>query len=262
MPRIRTIKPQFWLDEKLGAIQRDARLLYIGLWNLSDDQGVFEWRPARIKIQIFPYDIDVNDGLIEQWLTLLVNTGDIIKFNYNSSTFGFIPTFIKHQDIKNPSQWKFADIPKELLSSHPPLGEELGSDMDGVGDVLPSPTPREKESSIGNRLKGIGNREKESSIAITFGKIQDDIKKDFNDIDFDEELKSCVIWWAESRKILKRPKLALRNWMLNARRYKKEHENGAYKGNDKSYGESRRNYSQSSKPKDYTGGKYGRAVIT
>ena len=40
MARIRTIKPQFWDDLKIGRLSRDARLLYIGLWNFADDLGV------------------------------------------------------------------------------------------------------------------------------------------------------------------------------------------------------------------------------
>jgi len=114
MPRIRTVKPQFWLDEKLGEIPRDARLLYIGLWNLSDDQGVFEWRPTRIKVQLFPYDNDIIGSDIESWLELLVKTGDIIKFDNGTSSFGYIKSFLEHQEIKNPSKWRFAEIPPAL----------------------------------------------------------------------------------------------------------------------------------------------------
>lgn len=257
MPRIRAIKPQFWLDEKLGAIQRDARLLYIGLWNLSDDQGVFEWRPARIKVQLFPYDNDVNDSIIEQWLALLIGSGDILKFNCNGSVFGFIPTFLKHQDIKKPSQWKFANIPLELLTNHPLVYNQSHIDGGEVGDELPisSTREKEKESIIGNREK-----EKESIVSAAFERVSEEIKLDFADIDFDEEFKKCVLWWSEGRKPLKKPKLALRNWMVNARKYKKEYGNGTYQGHDKQNGDTRRNHSQGSKSKDYTGGKYGRFV--
>jgi hypothetical protein len=151
MPRIRTIKPQFWLDENLGTIQREARLLYIGLWNLSDDQGVFEWRPARIKIQLFPYDIDISADNIESWLQMLVTSGDVIKFNTNGDIFGYIPTFLKHQDIVNPSKWKFAEIPIELSKPLPIPSIVLSKSS-------PSPIAREKEKeSI------IGIKEKESN---------------------------------------------------------------------------------------------------
>ena len=49
MARIRTIKPQFWDDLKIGRLSRDARLLYIGLWNFADDLGVVIADPVWLK---------------------------------------------------------------------------------------------------------------------------------------------------------------------------------------------------------------------
>jgi len=83
MPRIRSIKPQFWLDEDLATICRDARFMFVGLWNIADDGGVFEWRPQKIKAQLFPYDDDITT---------------------------------KHQMIQHPSKYRFADVPQVLLS--------------------------------------------------------------------------------------------------------------------------------------------------
>ena len=151
MARIRTIKPQFWLDEQLGTICHSARLLYIGLWNLSDDQGVFEWRPGRIKVQLFPYD-DIKSSDIETWLQMLLDTGDIIKFSENNAPFGYIPSFLKHQDIKKPSKWVFAKPPE--ANSYPPVTHQLPITTE---PVLLGKSNREKE-----KLKVVGNREKES----------------------------------------------------------------------------------------------------
>ena len=39
MARSRVIKPEFWSDEKLARVSREARLLYIGLWSTCDDAG-------------------------------------------------------------------------------------------------------------------------------------------------------------------------------------------------------------------------------
>ena len=40
MARIRSVKPEFWTDRKLArCTSRDARLLYIALWNISDEHG-------------------------------------------------------------------------------------------------------------------------------------------------------------------------------------------------------------------------------
>lgn len=153
MPRIRTIKPQFWLDENLGQIKREARLLYIGLWNLSDDQGVFEWRPARIKVQLFPYDYDICSKEIEEWLEELIATGDISQFEYEGEIFGYIWSFLEHQEIKNPSQWNFAPVPEDLPIPTPALLQQ--------GDSSTPALP------LGKRKR---NREKEKeSIYIKFG---------------------------------------------------------------------------------------------
>ena len=40
MAKIRSIKMEFWLDEKIGSLPPEARLLYIGTWSLADDNGV------------------------------------------------------------------------------------------------------------------------------------------------------------------------------------------------------------------------------
>ena len=39
MARIRTIKPEFWTDEKVVTLPFEARLLFIGMWNFCDDEG-------------------------------------------------------------------------------------------------------------------------------------------------------------------------------------------------------------------------------
>jgi len=142
MPRIRNIKPQFWLDEDLGQVPRDIRLLYIGLWNLCDDYGVFEWRPSRIKVQLFPYDVDISGKEIASWLDKLEEIKKISQFKNNDKNYGYIPGFPRHQDIKNPSKWRFA-IPPETGNTPALL------------QPYPSSTPA---LPVGNRLKVIGYR--------------------------------------------------------------------------------------------------------
>jgi len=61
MARIRSIKPEFWSDEKLAECTLGARLLFMGMWNFADDEGRMENSPKRLKMQIFPGDdIDVT----------------------------------------------------------------------------------------------------------------------------------------------------------------------------------------------------------
>lgn len=61
MARARIIKPSFFKNEELSECPYEARLLFIGLWTLADREGYVEYRPKRIKAELFPYDtVDVS----------------------------------------------------------------------------------------------------------------------------------------------------------------------------------------------------------
>jgi len=155
MPRIRYIKPQFWLDEDLATVPRDTRLLYIGLWNLCDDYGVFEWRPGKIKAQLFPYDSDISQADILTWLTSLQNIGNITFFeNHNGKAYGFIPTFKEHQPIKKPSQWRYPSM--EGCSSREPVNHQWGTSREPVSLGEEGGGKREKVRGKSKKVKGKG----------------------------------------------------------------------------------------------------------
>lgn len=119
MPRIRTIKPDFWIDEKIGKLKRDERLLFIGLWNLADDQGVFKANAGYIKGQLFSYDDELRISTIESWLTSLKNARLIVPFIFNDEGYYLIRTFQDHQLINRPSKAKFPeDTINQLLTEH------------------------------------------------------------------------------------------------------------------------------------------------
>lgn len=93
MARIRTIKPQFFLNEQLAELGYAERLLFIGLWTQADKAGRLEDRPLRLKAALFPYDdFNVTDALGR-----LVNAGLITKYDGNGVPLIAINTWTKHQ---------------------------------------------------------------------------------------------------------------------------------------------------------------------
>jgi hypothetical protein len=65
MSRIRSIKPEFFMDDELASRGPLAALLFAGLWTLADREGRLTDRPARIKACVLPYyecDIDALLG--------------------------------------------------------------------------------------------------------------------------------------------------------------------------------------------------------
>lgn len=113
MPRIRTIKPKFWDDVKIGRLSRDARLLYIGLWTFADDLGVVIADPIWLKSKIFPYD-KLQIQQIEAWIQMLEKTGFICHVTVESESFIYLPTFSRHQKIDRPNLEE-VNISKEQL---------------------------------------------------------------------------------------------------------------------------------------------------
>lgn len=128
MPRMRTIKPEFWVDEDLTDHPRDVRLFYIGLWNLCDEWGVFEYRPKRIKARLFPFDDDVTQQVIREWLDVLVNSGHVYVFDHESDSYGFIPSLMDHQKFDNRCTWRYAEPPLKLTESSPSYQRRLGDE--------------------------------------------------------------------------------------------------------------------------------------
>lgn len=99
MPRIRTIKPEFWTDEKIVELSFPARLLFIGMWNYADDHGGIERSNSQLKMRIFPAD----SVSIPELLTELITHGLLIEYSVNGNNYLHIKGFTSHQKINRPS---------------------------------------------------------------------------------------------------------------------------------------------------------------
>ena len=97
MARARTIKPDFWTDEKVGKLSMQARLLFIGTWTHADDNGVVRGNPAYLRAQIFPYDDNLRSGELNRWLDALVECRMLIPILWQGERYYVIRTFRKHQ---------------------------------------------------------------------------------------------------------------------------------------------------------------------
>jgi hypothetical protein len=93
MARMRTLKPQFFLNERLAEIEPLARLLFQGLWRLADCAGRLEDRPRRIKVEVLPYD----DADANALLNMLERGGFIQRYEVDGKRYIAITTFAKHQ---------------------------------------------------------------------------------------------------------------------------------------------------------------------
>jgi len=111
MPRIRTIKPDFMRHDGLQDLEVEhpgsyVMLTYVGLWMMCDKNGIFQYRPRQLKLDILPF-IPFD---MQSTLTILEDSGYLKKYTVDGKDFGIIPTFRSHQCItgkmaKNLSLW-------------------------------------------------------------------------------------------------------------------------------------------------------------
>ncbi len=124
MPRIRTIKPEFWTDEKILSLSYEARLLFIGLWNFCDDQGFIDDSPFQIKIRIFPADdMNIAAGVAE-----LIDAELVDVYETSQGRVLKVRHWEKHQKINRPMKPRF----DESASLDGPIPVNQYRDIHGV----------------------------------------------------------------------------------------------------------------------------------
>lgn len=156
-PRIRSIKPESWQDEKIGALSHHARLLRVVLMTMADDDGRLRALPTLIIGHGYPYDDDVTPAKVRKWLAEIERVGLIRLYVVDGVPYGELPNWRKHQVINKAT-------PSELPP--PPLREDDGSSTvatlhrDG-SDPTPSRAGADRIGSegIGTETKGGGSKD-------------------------------------------------------------------------------------------------------
>jgi len=158
MARIRTVKPEFWTDEKIVELSPFARLLFIGLWNFADDEGRMTCAAKSIKARVLPCDdVSIHGLLSELSLSALVKVYGVHGIGYLEIT-----GFRKHQRINRPTDSTIPapdqDDGSFSLNAHGSLNEHsLGKGKEGKGgERSGAEQPRAKSDSPDPALAIIG----------------------------------------------------------------------------------------------------------
>jgi hypothetical protein len=100
MPRIRTIKPEFWTDEKMAPMNAVERLTFLGLISMADDMGRLLDNVKIIDAFVFPE----TDETCREALARLSRAGRIERGRTSSGQAVIqIVNWSKHQKVDRPS---------------------------------------------------------------------------------------------------------------------------------------------------------------
>ena len=93
MPRIRSIKPDFFTNDELAEVKPLGRLLFAGLWCMADKEGRLRDRPTRIKATVQPFD----GANVNKLLDGLQDRGFIQRYEVDGERYIQVVNFAKHQ---------------------------------------------------------------------------------------------------------------------------------------------------------------------
>ncbi len=199
MARIRTVKPEFWGHPKVAQISRDARLLFIGLLNLADDDGRLLGSPKTISGAVFPHDDDATAKRVEKWMDELEDVELIIRYEVNGIAYVLLPGFTEHQKISHPTPSR---LPEPLPQDSGMFPEFLGPDL-----------------GTGSKEQGTGRRVRATRIPDEFtvtDEMQAWVQRDCPAVNWRSETESFVDWAKScgTQKAIKSDWVrAWRNWM-------------------------------------------------
>ena len=112
--RRRVIDPNFWTDSKITELSFNARLLYIGLWQYADDEGLFIEDLKNIKMTLFPDQNfplqNVYGELIEAGFFRFGRFTDNSVSAQTTTKIVEIRHFKDHQTINRPTPSKLRDV--------------------------------------------------------------------------------------------------------------------------------------------------------
>ncbi|KTD66721.1 hypothetical protein Lste_2927 [Legionella steelei] len=133
MSRIRTVKPEFWTSEQILSCSLNARLLFIGMWNFCDDNGVHTASYVRLKTEVFPAD-DFSPAEIKKLINELIQNNLLCEYEEDNALYWMVTGWKKHQRIDKPTSRY--PLPQSELNK---FADHSLSTIRGVNELLDSP---------------------------------------------------------------------------------------------------------------------------
>jgi hypothetical protein len=113
----------------MGRVSRDARLAFVMMWTIADDEGRLRGNSRMLASLLFPYDDDAPGGM-ETWLEELSAEGCIHRYVVGSSSYIQIAKWLEHQKIDKPTKSRIpppGEPSRTLANVREPSSLDLGS---------------------------------------------------------------------------------------------------------------------------------------
>lgn len=141
MARIRTIKPTFFRSRSVKRLSQNAKLVWIGLWNLADDEGRLLDELGILAGDL--WSLSLSESKLNAALKELDDEARIIRYEVAGHRYIQITNWSEHQRINRPADSLLPPVPitERSVKTHAPVTvgrEGKGKGREGSA-VAPSP---------------------------------------------------------------------------------------------------------------------------
>jgi hypothetical protein len=150
LPRIRTIRPEMFESEKLGRLSPLARLTFVGLIALADDEGRGRGSLVWLQGRLHPYDPKARRDLFKATNDLAL-AGLVRFYEAGGSVYYQIKGWKENQYVQHPKTSRLPAPPHDAPS---PSADTRHDD-----DDTPHEPHGENHAGTGNREQGTGSKE-------------------------------------------------------------------------------------------------------
>lgn len=116
MARKRMIDPSIWQSEDFSKLSTLAKLVFIGLFSLADDEGRGRCNPVYLKSTLFPYEEDIRSADIDKTLSEISSNMSVIFYTCDGSSYYSLYNWNTWQKIDKPSQSKIPEYDEKTMS--------------------------------------------------------------------------------------------------------------------------------------------------
>jgi len=214
--RIRSIKPEIRISEKVNSWPIEVRYFWIMLWGYVDDHGRGRDNAKLIVADSYPLDDDVTHKDVEKWLSILEKSGVIYRYEVDGSRYLLITNWLEHQRPSHPAK---SVIPEPLATcGNPPESSE--------DPEPPAELPLELTAN-GSPEQGAGSREQRADEQVRKSPAPHVIPADFaltperkqwakenaQAVNAERETQGFYDYWAGEQAKKKNWESTWRNWM-------------------------------------------------
>jgi hypothetical protein len=155
MARARTIKPSFMRSRSMRAVSSMARLTFVQLWLVADDEGRSAAGPRLLAHHLYPGDREAADRL-PGWLDELEGQHCIERYTVDRLDYLRIVNWRRHQKISHPTPSRLPARPVGFQKASGEIQESLGSESEKPGDDKALMCSRETSRPIPEPQESLG----------------------------------------------------------------------------------------------------------